>query len=775
MKIRRSLKYLGSVVVGGCLFLMAIFLAAGCRALFPREISSQERLSGFPQANLPLEGTVTIHWNDYLVPFIVAGSDQDLAFSLGLFHGYFREAQLEILRKISQGRIAEMAGPVAAKIDDALRRLNYGKASEASLQMMDPETRAWLEAYVEGINFAIRHSPRQPPETSLLGLDRTPFTATELLTFGRLAGTDVNWLALFALLSERGSPAFPDILNQLNRANDANTPSFGENDPTLPPRSSLPVRETKPTARSVDALALLQLVNSLSRSGSNTVAISPERSEDGFALIANDPHLGQSLPNFWTIVGMKSPSYHAVGLMIPGLPFLGLGRNEDIAWGGTNMRAASSDLVDVSEEPVTEKRQETLRIRLWPDREITVRETEFGPILSDSEVFPSKEGEDIALRWMGHQPSDEISAFLRANRATSVPEFLDSFEGYAVSGQNMIAVDRIGNIGMVLALTLPNRQQSDLETIVLDPKETIEAWQNPVDADSLPKILNPPSGFLASANNMPAKTTPPIGFFFGEGERIDRLKQLLSRKDDWTVAALEKLQHDVFSPAAYRLAGELVELNPLKEEPVAQAVASWDGHYSTGSEGAAAFELWLNEIVFSYPAEKYKNDTYRDWLFLTNQLPEDIRALDPQTQEELFRNSLQTAGRQWKNYPSWGEIHQLRVGHLLAALPGLGRFFVYDRFAAPGSRETVYKTAHGLIDEPHDSRYGSQSRHISSMADADDNWFVLFGGQDGWIGSEHFADQISLWRKGEYIRVPLRLDTVEKEFSRKTVLKPEGT
>ncbi len=811
MQIRRTLKWVTSFLLGALLVAISAFLAVGCRALFPKQVDGDERLAGFPTASLPLEAPVTIYWNDFLVPYIVAGSDRDLAFSLGLFHGYFREAQLEILRKISQGRIAEMAGPVAAEIDAALRRLNYGKAAEETLRTMDPDTRVWLEAYVEGINHAIIHSPRPPPETSLLGLDREPFTATDLLTFGRLAGTDVNWLTLFTLLSERDSPRFAEILDHVNAVNAANTASFSEDEPTAPNRtdsdrsprsgatsptdgdSPLPGKAENPgtaaapplppynrsatasseSPRNPEARSLLALVNALSRSGSNTVALSPEKTAEGYALIANDPHLGQSLPNFWTVVGMKSPGYQAVGLMIPGLPFLGLGRNEDIAWGGTNMRAASSDFVDVSEVPVTNEYEETLRIRFWPDRRITVRETEFGPILSDADIFPSKEGEDIALRWMGHLPSDEISAFLRANRARSVREFLDSFGGYAVSGQNMIAVDRAGNIGMVLALTLPDRENDILEDILLSPSESPPVWENLLDADDLPKILNPASGFLASANNTPVRTNPPIGFLFGEGERIDRLHTLLSRKNDWTVADLEELQRDVFSPTSYRLSRELLQLAPQANGALLQAVEAWDGTYTADSEGAVAFELWLNALIESYPSEKYEEDYFRDWSYLGTQLPEDIESLQPESRDALYRKSLAIAQTQWEEYPTWGDLHRLRVGHLLAALPGLGRFFVYDRFPAAGSRETVYKTAHGLVDEPHDSRYGSQSRHISSMADADDNWFVLFGGQDGWIGSEHFADQIPLWRKGEYLHIPLREETVAKEFTQKMVLQPE--
>ena len=781
MRFRQTAHFL--LAATGILVLLPVvlFCVFGCRAFFPGETASRERLDSFPTTDLPLDSTVTIYWNDYLVPFVVAETDRDLAFSLGLIHGHLREGQMAVLRKISQGRISEMAGPVAAKIDDALRRVDFGRATAGTLAIMDPRTREWLEAYVEGINLAIARSDRAPPESGLLGLDREPFTVGDLLTFGRLAGTDVNWLTLFTLLSESGSPEFGEILRHANRTSRSSTPSFTVRSAPPPPDAAdggaggaglLPSRSPD---RAMTALSteLRDLLRNFSRSGSNTVAIAASRSADGSALIANDPHLGQNLPNFWTIVGFRSPGYHAVGLMIPGLPFLGLGRNGDIAWGGTNMRAASSDLVDASNLPVTETREETIGIRFWPDRTITIRETGVGPIISDAEVLPAATGETIALRWTGHRPSDEITAFLRANRARSVEEFIESFEGYAVSGQNMIAVDSNGDIGMVLAVRLPDRAEGELSTLLVDPLDPDSGWSSFSDSRTLPSIINPPDGVLASANNRPVDRSPPIGYLFNQDERIVRLHELLAARPLWTVEALRELQLDVRSPAALALSRFLIDWSAgAPPSPVREAVAGWDGDYGPESVGAAAFELWLAAILDAYPGDRFAEGYFRDWKYLSGNLPDDLRALPSAERERLIRESLAEAGETFAKYPTWGDLHFLEARHLLAGLPVLGDSFVYERFPVGGSRETVYKTAHGIVDAPHTSRYGSQSRHISSMRDPDDNWFVLFGGQDGWLGSQHLTDQVPLWRKGEYLRIPLRVETVAREFPHEMKLRP---
>ena len=98
-----------------------------------------------------------------------------------------------------------------------------------------------------------------------------------------------------------------------------------------------------------DLASLTRLLSTVSKAGSNSLAVSASRSKTGGALIASDPHLGISLPNLWLLAGYKSPSYHVVGMMIPGIPFVAVGRNPRIAWGGTNLRAASSDLFDLAQ------------------------------------------------------------------------------------------------------------------------------------------------------------------------------------------------------------------------------------------------------------------------------------------------------------------------------------------------------------------------------------------------------------------------------------------
>ncbi|MBT4907336.1 MAG: penicillin acylase family protein, partial [Rhodospirillaceae bacterium] len=419
---------------------------AGCAVLapLPEPVSVDQRLDAIPVTGVPIDAPVRIHWNEFQVPFIEAESDTDLAVALGVVHAHLRWGQMEVARRLVRGRVAEMGGPLARDIDKSLRILNFGRGAEATLELMPPDTRAWLDSFVAGVNHYIANADELPHEHRVLGLEREPWTAADVIAVGRLASTDVNWLIWFGMLSLRDREDWPEIWARATEKGLQSIPSIGD-------------------GAEDQASVFRELLAGFSKAGSNSVAVSGARTGTGAAMIASDPHLGVFLPNLWLLAGYKSPSYHAVGMMIPGVPFIALGRNDQIAWGGTNMRALSTDMVDVTDLPADEfeTRTEDIGVRWWFDTKIEVRETRFGPVITDSPLVNSaRAGEAIALRWMGHQPSDEITAMLRMSQAQDFDGFRTALDGFHVPGQNMVYADAAGHIGQVMAVKLPGRSPS---------------------------------------------------------------------------------------------------------------------------------------------------------------------------------------------------------------------------------------------------------------------------------------------------------------------------
>lgn len=741
-------------------------LLAGCTLLtpLPDRVAPAQRIGAMPTANLPIERPVTIYWSENQIPFIVAETDEDLALSLGLVHAHLRLAQMEILRRISQGRISEMAGPFTVDIDHALRILNYGRGVDRVIAEMPPETKAFLDAFVRGVNHYQANLKDEPHEFKVLGIRREAWTVRDVLTIGRLAGTDVNWLVAFRLLQLSKRPDWQAIWTRILKTGGDSVASF---------------------TNDKKAGVLGDLIGGSSKSGSNSFAVSAARSQTGGALLANDPHLGLNLPNLWMIVGIKSPSYHAVGLTIPGVPIIGVGRNPSIGWGGTNMRAVSSDFYDISKlskDKIT-TRTETIKVRWWRDRKVTIRETPLGPVLSDASVLKWT-GKPFALRWIGHERGDEVTAMLRAMRATDWRQFKAAFKTFAVSGQNMVYADSEGNIGQLTATILPIRPNETPPHFVLDATDPKWQWQGVLDVDVLPSTYNPARGYVASANNRPARFHVPIGYLFSADDRIERLHALLSGDRKLGLVDIRLIQQDVYQSSSVEVRDAVVarieRMNVLEgmspaARKLVERMAAWDGHYRKDSRGAVAFELFFSHFVRAFYVRKYgpeDGEAFLGFGRIKRMLVEDMTSAPEEGLRADLRSALAAAAQKAGRFESWGEMHRLGLAHPLAFAPVIGDKYRFGDYPVAGSTDTLMKTAHNPSDGRHFTRYGQNARHISDMSDPDENYFVLVGGQDGWLSSPSAFDQARLWLAGKYVRVPLRIETVSETFETRQHLTP---
>lgn len=745
-------------------FLIAMFstFLAACNALLQPASTTEERLATLPVKGLPLEKPVTVRWNAHQVPYVEAETDKDLAFALGVVHGHLRLAQIRLMKQVSQGRLSEMAGPLTQDIDHALRILDFGRASHAIVERMAPETKMLMQSFVDGLNYYQAHAETMPPEFALLGLEPEPFTIEDLLTIGRLAGTDVNWLTYIALLGERDNPDWPQIWQRALESGAGPNTSF----------------------KNGNQQALGDMLSGLSKSGSNTVVVSGTRSASGAPMIASDPHLGISVPNLWLIAGVKSPSFHAVGAMIPGLPFIAFGRTETLAWGGTNMRAANSDLYDIGKVDGAdiEAGEAEIVTRFWFNTTRPVRRSRFGSVISDAKVLGAKDGETLALRWVGHLPTDEVTGMFAIMRAKDAYAFRAALKGFAVSPQNFLCADASGNICHALATVLPKRARATPESLVLDASDPSNDWPGLADATELPFGFNPAEGFLASANNRPTDAPWPIGYFFSGDERVSRLHEILNGDMAISVDDLKRLQQDTVSPSSRALVKELVAI--IESVPRAAAadpaflarLKSFDGDYRADASGPVAFETLLYHLVpavYGYASVAETPNHRKSFNVIARYLASDMRALPPDQLERLLAEAIQKAANDAAQYATWGDMHRLNVRHWLGAIPVAGSwFFEYGDYPTGGSRETPMKTAHDLVNERSGTRYGSQARHITDLGDLDSNFFILLGGNDGWLGSANALDQVPLWREGQYIRMPLRAETVAAEFPIVTTLSP---
>ncbi|MDZ7357686.1 MAG: penicillin acylase family protein [candidate division KSB1 bacterium] len=729
---------------------LIIILFGSCMTLItarPKKVHFAQRLQVFPISQLPLKDSAVIYWDNHLIPFIDARNDADCAFLLGMVHAHLRLAQMTLLRRVVEGRLAESAGPLATDIDHAIRIINLGGNADSIIQVLPEETRDWLQNYVNGINFYQEQMGDRPSELALLGIDIEPWALVDVIKLGRLASADVNWFNWFQWLKFREKPYWPEIWQRFLDQGFQSTPSF------------------RPE---------LSFIPSAIKSGSNAMVISAERSADGHAILATDPHLGLQLPNFWLIAGYRCPSFHVIGFMLPGIPMVLVGRNPNIAWGGTNMRSASSDLYELSDEMISQLkiRTEKIKVRWWRDKEVFVRTSSLGPVISDAPFFKNIE-KPFAMRWVGHQATDEYTAFYRLNRATNWTEFRQAFESYGVSGQNFLYADVQGHIGMVPAVKIPRRQQLQPDDFLLNPKNPRHQWNGLLGTLELPFAYDPPQGFLVSANNRPFVHDPALGYFFSANDRVERLSELLRQCSKVDLDAIKQIQQDVYVPSAIRLRDLLIEkmdrleLIEANNKEFVDQLRQWDGYYHRDSKGPVVFQMLLYHLIRIYYGQKYDADFAEALLgsehansFLLHDLKMENDALLKNTLSQALEKANPDAGR----FDNWGEMHRLEVSHILGRIPLIGARFRYGNYPTDGSYNSAMKTAHAITNQRHDTFYGANSRFIAMMRDLDENYFVLLGGQDGWLGSDQFADQVPLWLKNDYIQIPFRIETVQKVF-----------
>jgi penicillin amidase len=707
-----------------------------------------ERLAALPR-HLPVARPVTIHWDAHQIPYIEAESDADLPVALGLVHGHLRLTQMEFLRRLSQGRVAEVIGPFGIELDRALRLFDFARAVPAITAGLGTEVRDWAEGFLRGVNWVIAHAPA-PPEFALLRLAPEPWTLADLLTTSRLAGADVNWIVWARLLRSRAGLS-EDIWRTVW--------------PRLLGTASPPTPADAPEAA----------VTAFARTGSNAAAVAGWRSRSGAALLAADPHLSVGLPNIWLAVSMRSPGYNVAGLMPAGFPIVAIGRNPHLAWAGTSLHAASSDLFDASSLPLRERR-EVVRVRGGADRVLRLRESALGPIVSDGMIL--RHDKPLALSWIGHQPSDEMGAMLAVMRAESPEQFRAALARFALPGQNMLHAGRDGRIGHLLAARLPRRPLAPPADLV-SPPAAAAAWEQPIGTTDLPHWTDPPAGFIASANDRPPDGAEgpavPVGFFFSPADRVRRMRALLGGSEPLGLPEMAALQQDVQAPGALALRDLLLARCGHRGagHPAVRAMADWRGDYATDSAGALAFEVVLAELGARLGKQGRLPVAAASVWTARGLLAEEIAALPDIALRPPLQAALRVAGRALKRYRGWGGMHRMRLRHHLGSAPLLGGRFTYAEWASPGGNDTLNKTGHPPARGSHAVSYGASARFLADLAEPDANRVVLLGGQDGWPGSTTFLDQATLWREGASIALPLQPEAA-RDWPHHTVLTPAG-
>lgn len=744
-----------------------------------------------------LDTTVRIERDANGVPTIRAASRDAALFGLGFAHAQDRLWQMEMHRRIGSGRLSEVLGEAALPTDRFLRALGVRRAADAQWRASSPDARAALSAYAAGVNaFMSRQMRARPPEFILLGVRPEPWTPQDSLSWGLMMAWDLggNWSA--ELLRMRLALKLPvDRINQL-----------------LPP---YPGDAPLPTADYAALYRGLKLDGQLGRQallaapesgvegvGSNGWVLAGTRTDSGQPLLANDPHLRLSTPSLWYAARLEAPGLKVAGATIPALPAVVLGQNEHVAWGFTNAGADVQDLYIERIRPgdpaqyqtptgwaAFETVTETIRVKGRPDVTMLARRTRHGPVISDvtglADAPTGAAGQPayaLALRWTAlDADASPMDAALALNSARSVADFVAAASRhYAAPMQNMLVADRDGHIGMVAAGRVPLRQGGhDLRGLAPAPGwDARYDWAGFLDPNATPREVDPPRGWIASANqrNHPPSYPHFISSEWAAPYRQQRIEQLLAAQPRHGMDSLRRIQADQFSAATLRLLPFLRQArssHPLAAQ-AQRELAAFDGEMAAGKAAPLIAWAWARQLTLGvfrddvgealFDKQVGANRSFRDalegvlergdtWWCDDKATPAQENCAD-QVDAAFTRALDELQAKHGADVPrwQWGQAHAARFEHRPFSKVGLLRPWFELRAPVGGDTYTVNVSRVALhpdaaTGELYLDEHGPSLRALYDLADPGRSRLIAPSGQSGIVFSPLYRNALDTWRQ----------------------------
>ncbi|HEX3747832.1 MAG TPA: penicillin acylase family protein [Bryobacteraceae bacterium] len=529
--------------------LLAFFLAAVLAALYWYVWRPLPQHSG--SIPVPVAAPATVAFDTLGVPHIQAASQEDAFIAQGYVTAQDRLWQMDSLRRLAGGNLAEVVGPGALDLDRQARQLRLRRIAEEGYTRLAPADRAAFAAYTQGVNqFIATHLNDLPVEFTLLGYQPKPWSAVDSL------------LICLNMYRDLTTTWHNDIIKQ-NMLKDGDSAKVNY----------------LFAARSGDE----------PMPGSNGWAVAGSHTASGKPLLSNDMHLEYSLPGIWYMTHLAAPGLDVSGVSLPGVPGVIVGHNQHIAWGITNLEFDVQDLyVEKMDSAghylfkgqVQQARDEHEIIPVKGSRpvEMTVTVTGHGPIVL------GEGSERVSLRWTAAEPGFLQYPVLDIDRAQNWQQFTAAIARWTGPGSNFVYADTDGNIGYHAAGKLPKRHGFD-GALPLDGASGNFEWDGYMSFDELPSAYNPPSGIIATANQnpFPADFPYPVNGNFAPPDRSRRIRDLLSAHNGWHAADMLGVQTDIYSAFSKFLASQVVaayDRRGAKNPSIDPAVAllrSWDG------------------------------------------------------------------------------------------------------------------------------------------------------------------------------------------------------
>jgi len=688
----------------------------------------------------PVTARATVVRDELGVPHISAASWEDAVFLQGYVTAQDRMWQMDALRRLAAGELAEVIGPAALDQDRDSRRLRISRIAEVQAKTLAPETKAVFAAYARGVNYYLEtHRSNLPVEFTLLNYSPRPW---------RIEDTLLAALQMHRMLTT----SWPEEIRKQHmlEKGDKEKVEF-----LYPARTGTEVTP-----------------------GSNAWAISGAHTASGKPILAGDPHLEWSIPSPWYLVHLKGGDLDVTGASLPGIPAVILGHNRRIAWSVTNLEFDVQDLYREQIDAQTGRYQMAGQPRQAELERDWIGVKGQKPLQSDTwitphgPVFLSDEGHNYSLRWTAADATRMEFPFLALDRARNWEEFNQTLRHYSGPAQNFIYADVDGNIGYHAAGVLPNRQGCRGDVPADGATNTCQ-WDGAIPYDDLPQVYNPPSGIIASANQdpFPADYRYAVNGGFAPPYRAREIRALLANRQQWKPEEMLSVQKDVYSDYLSFLARQAVQAldkhpnSSVQMRAAAETLRNWNGQMEKKTAAPMVATLLDTELRKAaakaaapgtegeYAArmapvviEKLLRERPAGWFKDYDELLIDSLAAGISAGEKIAGSNV----AEW-DYGQWIALH---LDHpVIGQLPVIGGSFHIGRIGPvpmSGSPSSIKQTT---------QRLGPSMRMVIDLGNLDQSLANLVTGESGHVMSRHYSDQWGAYYGGTSF--PMQFDKVE--------------
>ncbi len=723
-----------------------------------------------------MKGKVTVHFDDRMVPHIFAENMEDALFAQGYVEAGMRLWQLDLLSRVGSGRLSEVMGEGMLELDKLQRRrgMLYAAKNSEKAWRKSPKTVALIASYENGINAWINQlQPKDYPlEFKLLNYKPERWTMLKTALVRQYMNLTLNFreddVEATNALQALGEKDFNKLFPEKNP----------KQTPIIPPGTKWEFEPVKIEEKSTPQEAIGLIKNQMHETddelvGSNNWTVAGSKTLSGKPILCNDPHLQLSLPSIWFEIQIHTPETNVYGVSIPGLPGVIIGFNEHIAWGFTNVGTDVADWYKIdwtdnaktsysldgqvkNANIVVEKYRVKGKEELVLD---TVKWTTWGPVVYESEESGWK---DLALRWLSHdEPNpDDLLAFLGLNTAKNYDDYREALSHYSFPAQNMVFADKNGDIAITVNGRFPLKKQGQ-GPFVQNGNTTANAWHGMIPMEHVPSVKNPPSGYLASANQRSTDDTYPYyynsaGFDDYRGRLLNQTLPQMDSIEAADMMALQLFNYSILAAEALpTLINNLDEKSLTdRESTILEKIKQWDFTFGKDMIEPTIFDVWwkkfyeatfdevwvLKEKMPMLNPEFWRliemtTDTPQDQFFDIKKTEETESASDiatlsfKETCNELADKLLEPTFN-WSSHKNTSIMHMTRM----------------PAFSRMNLDVGGYRHALNAISE----RHGPSWRMVVELGDEVKAWGVFPGGQSGNPGSKYYDNDVDTWRTGNY-------------------------